>query len=126
MKLRIRGSSLRLRLSQREVDDLAAQGRVEDVIAFGAGPASRLVYALKVADDAPAPFAHLEGAHIEVTIPAALAKRWTSTDEVGIEAEQPLGDGGVLRILVEKDFACLKPRAGEDDSDAFPNPSARK
>lgn len=135
MKLRIRGNSLRLRLSQREVTDLAAQGRVEDAIAFppvgdhearGAGPASRMVYALQVSDDAPAPFAHLEGARIDVTLPASVAREWTSTDQVGIEAEQPLGDGGVLRILVEKDFACLKPRTGEDDADAYPNPSASK
>jgi hypothetical protein len=26
------------------------------------------------------------------------------------------------RILVVKDFACLKDRPGEDDHDAFPNP----
>ncbi|MGH8167708.1 MAG: DUF7009 family protein [Woeseiaceae bacterium] len=34
---------------------------------------------------------------------------------------QPL-DGDELSILVEKDFACLAPREGEDDSDKFPNP----
>jgi hypothetical protein len=28
-----------------------------------------------------------------------------------------------LQILVEKDFACLTPRKGEDDGDAFPNPN---
>lgn len=121
MKLRIRGNSLRLRLSQREVAELAEQGTVQDAISFAVG--SRLVYALRASDDAPAPFAHLEGARIDVTLPASVARAWTSTDQVGIEAEQPLGDGGVLRILVEKDFACLKPRAGEDDADAYPHPS---
>jgi hypothetical protein len=28
-----------------------------------------------------------------------------------------------LRILVEKDWNCLTPRAGEDDSDSFANPN---
>ena len=39
-----------------------------------------------------------------------------------ITAEQVLDDGGVLNILVEKDFACLAPREGEDESDMFPHP----
>ncbi len=123
MKLRIRGNSLRLRLSQGEVNALAVEGRVEDAIAFA--PGSRLVYALTVSDDAAAPGARLDGARIEVTLPASAARAWTSSDRVGIEAEQPLDGGAVLRILVEKDFACLAPRKGEDDADAFPNPSAR-
>ena len=123
MKLRIRGNSLRLRLSRREVTELAEQGRVEDAIAFGAGPASRLVYALAVSDEAPAAFAHLEGGRIQVTLPTASAREWTSSDRVGIEAEQPNGDGSVLRILVEKDFECLVTRPGEDDRDAYPNPN---
>ena len=41
---------------------------------------------------------------------------------MGIAAEQPVADGVVLRVLVEKDFACLTVREGEDDEDAFPNP----
>jgi hypothetical protein len=30
----------------------------------------------------------------------------------------------MLKILVEKDFACLAPREGEDESDMFPHPKA--
>jgi hypothetical protein len=29
-----------------------------------------------------------------------------------------------LNILVEKDFACLAPRAGEDERDMYPHPNA--
>ena len=36
------------------------------------------------------------------------------------------GAAGSLRILVEKDFACLQPRAHEDESDLFPNPDASR
>jgi hypothetical protein len=126
MKMRIRGSSIRLRLSQREIETLAERGLVEDAIAFPpvVGPASRLVYALSVSNELQAPVARFEGARIEVMLPAKVAARWTSSEEVGVEAEEPLADGSVLRILVEKDFACLKPRAGEDDADAYPNPGA--
>jgi hypothetical protein len=39
-----------------------------------------------------------------------------------MSGEQVLDDGAKLTILVEKDFACLTPREGEDESDMFPNP----
>jgi hypothetical protein len=32
----------------------------------------------------------------------------------------------VLGILVEKDFACLAPREGEDESDMYPHPEAKQ
>lgn len=124
MKLRIRGNSLRLRLSRTEVDRLRSEGKVEDAIAF-AGSA-RLAYALSVSPEASAPAARMHGGRIEVTLPAGLAREWTTTERVGVEAEEALGDGSSLRILVEKDFACLAPRAGEDDTDAFPHPEADK
>ena len=120
MKLRIRGSAIRLRLSKSEVLRIAEAGRVEDAIDFGA--AQRLSYAL-VAGDVATPSAHFSGAEIVVTIPRAQLRAWAIEETVGIEAEQDLGNGQTLSILVEKDFACLKPREGEEDGDAFPNPS---
>ena len=112
MKLRIRGSSLRLRLSQREVTQLAREGRVEDAIAFG--PA-KLTYVLATSD-VDRVGATYEANRIVVTLPKARADQWASSDEVGIEEK------GELAILVEKDWSCLKPREGEDDSDAYPHP----
>ncbi len=121
MKLRIRGNSIRLRLTQAEVQTLADQGRVEDAIAFAAG--SRLVYALAFGDALGARLESGRAMLVEVTLPAALAKEWASSSRVGVEGEQPVSGGEPLRILVEKDFACLHPRKGEDDRDAFPNPN---
>jgi hypothetical protein len=51
-------------------------------------------------------------------------KQWAESEKVSISSEQNLDDGEQLRILVEKDFACLAPRDGEDESDMFPNPDA--
>jgi hypothetical protein len=42
---------------------------------------------------------------------------------VTLAHEQALPDGS-LRITLEKDFACLAPREGEDESDNFPHPQA--
>ena len=33
---------------------------------------------------------------------------------------------GEPKILIEKDWSCLKPREGEDDSDAYPHPEQTK
>jgi hypothetical protein len=119
MKLRIRGDSLRLRLSQAELARLRETGEVCDRIGFGD---RSLDYAL-VRADIDAPRARFDGDRIEVALPHALARHWTATEQVGIEAEQALPTG-TLRLLIEKDFKCLAPRPGEDDSDAFPNPDA--
>ena len=59
---------------------------------------------------------------LTVLVPAAHADNWTSTDEVGIAAVQPANESERLSILIEKDFACLTPRAGDDDKDSFPHP----
>ena len=123
MKLRIRGNTLRLRLSRSETNELAERGEVRDGIAFGPLAADRLGYSLVASDDAAVTFARLSGSSVEVFAPKALVREWAASDTVGFEAEQAIGDGSFLKILVEKDFACLTPRTGEDDTDAFPNPN---
>jgi hypothetical protein len=46
MKIRMRGNSVRLRLTRGEVARLAAVGRVEEATEFGLGPEARLIYSL--------------------------------------------------------------------------------
>jgi hypothetical protein len=62
---------------------------------------------------------------ITVRVPEAMALEWASTEQVSMQGEQLLDDGGELTILVEKDFTCLAPREGEDESDMYPNPQAK-
>jgi hypothetical protein len=57
-----------------------------------------------------------------VTIPAAEVHDWATSDRVSIYGSELLAGGDSLAILVEKDFTCLQPRAGEDESDMFPHP----
>ena len=49
---------------------------------------------------------------------------WASSSQVSMSGSLQLDDGQTLELLVEKDFACLAPREGEDESDMFPHPSA--
>ena len=119
MKLRIKGDSLRLRLSQAEMRVLAQHGAVEDRIAFPNGAALR--YRLRVDDDISDISASYVKDLIDVSVPRALAQRWSQTDLVTLSAGPALAEGA-LRIVLEKDWACLAPREGEDESDNFPHP----
>lgn len=120
MKLRIRGNSVRIRVSQSELKRIAEEGLAEDAVRFA--PDVGLVYRVRVVTDGRVS-AELEDGVLTVTLPKATVERWTRPDEVSIRGEQPIGDGETLKILVEKDFECLTPREGEDQSDLFPNPA---
>ena len=114
MKLRIRGNSLRLRLTQGDVAMLAERGRCLETMTLAIGS---LTYEVRVSDDVEQPQAILVESDIIVTLPAGTVGAWAQSDEVTIA-----GQHGPLHILVEKDFACLVPREGEDDADAYPHP----
>lgn len=118
MELRIKGDSLRLRLTQVEVQQFGATGTVEERVRFGGECA--LIYRLHRDAAAVRLAASFADGAIEVRVPAPAARQWCSTDEVTLADRQASG----LRIVVEKDFACLKPRADEDESDNFPHPQA--
>lgn len=120
MKLRLRDNSIRLRLTQPEVDSMQTDGRVASRVPFAGGAA--LEYSLQRSDESGAVTAEFNGATLNVIVPAEVVREWAATEQVSIAAEQPLDGGASLKILVEKDFACLSPREGEDESDMFPHP----
>lgn len=121
MKLRIKGDSLRLRLSQGEMRTLAERGAVADRVSFPGG--ASLEYRVRVDDTNKIISATYALNLIDILVPRALSERWCDTDLVTLSASQPLGTGE-LRIVLEKDWACLAPREGEDESDNFPHPEA--
>ncbi len=122
MKLRIRGNSIRLRLTRSELDLFRSSGIVEQVVEFEK-PSRSLSYRLRISPTSAVIAAEFDGRSIDISIPETQAQDWASSDLVGIECMQPIGGGRSLRILVEKDFACLTPRKHEDEKEAFPNPS---
>jgi hypothetical protein len=121
MKLRIKGDSLRLRLTQGEVSQLGETGAVEDQVRFGAG--ATLVYRLRrdaAVAEMQATFAN--GA-VEIRVPEKTALAWCTSDDVTLSGSQAAAIDAELRIVVEKDFKCLTAREGEDESDHFANPN---
>ena len=124
MKLRIKGDSLRLRLTQGEVRQLDTGGTVEDQVRFGGGAA--LVYRLRRDAGIDALRASFAQGAVEIQVPERSARDWVNSDQVTLAATQAIAPDAALRIVVEKDFACLAPREGEDESDHFANPSVGK
>ena len=121
MKLRIRGNSIRLRLTQAELAALLASGAVEDCVAFPSGESLR--YRLESGAESAA--AELGARGILARFPADAVRRWAQPDQVSLQAEQPLDGGDSLKLLDEKDFRCLSPREDDDGADLFPNPELR-
>ena len=126
MKIRMKHNSVRLRLGQKEVARLDAEGRVEEIIEFGLNPENTLVYALESAPEESEIRASFEKNRITVFVPRAAVEKWARSEQVELETAQKISGGKSLKILIEKDFACRTPRAGEDDSDAFPHPAEGK
>jgi hypothetical protein len=121
VKLRIKGDSLRLRLTQGEMRRLAERGEVEDRTSFPGGAALR--YRLRVDNGSDEISVSYASNLMEFVLPAALSGRWCGTDLVTLSATQANATGE-LRIVLEKDWACLAPREGEDESDNFPHPES--
>ncbi|MCZ2148128.1 MAG: hypothetical protein LC126_10145 [Bryobacterales bacterium] len=119
MKLRIKGNSLRLRLTRPEVARLSAGGPVEESTEFA--PDQILRYRIQPgegADDIRASF----GAGVAaVTVGVDRVRQWASSDETGIYAS-----AGALDIAIEKDFRCLTRPEERLDPDVYPHPAGEE
>jgi len=121
LKLRIRDNSIRLRLTQAEVETMRVDALVRGKVIFAGG--NTFEYVLESSPATVKPEAHISNNVLTVRIPENDIQQWSTSEQVSISAEQNLDGGGHLKILIEKDFACLAPRDGEDESDMFPNPA---
>jgi len=115
MKIRIRGNSVRYRLTQSEVEQLRIEGVITEQTDFGN---KTLTYILR-ASDTPELKATYHNDIITLLMPQAQADEWTNTDRIGFENTE-----GKLLLYVEKDFKCLD-NVEEDQSDNYPNPLAK-
>lgn len=118
MKLRIKGNSLRIRLTKSEVSKLADTGYLEEQTAFAS---NRFVYALQ-RTEAGELSATFESNKITMYVPAAFTKDWPINNVVGLDTKMPLPGDESLYLLIEKDFVCLD-HTTEDQSDNYENPN---
>ena len=124
MKLRVLNSSIRLRLTQSEVDAVNTDGFVKGSVRFVGG--KTFDYVLESSAVVQTSEADISANQLVVRVPRSVVMSWAESDQVSIRSDQLLGDGGELKILVEKDFNCLSPRDEEDESDMFSHPDTDK
>ena len=122
MKLRIRDNSVRLRLTRGEVDAVQETGVIRSQTGFPGGREFR--YCVESSPASVNRAAFFSDNEINIRLPEPMVLAWATTDQVSMQGEQVLDDGSKLQILVEKDFACLAPRDGENESDMFAHPDA--
>jgi hypothetical protein len=119
MKLRLKDNSIRLRLSQRDVDNLAAKGSVEEQLKFSKDTA--LFYRLIAKEDVQSLTVSYAENAINIYIPKDFVNGWPKNNVVGTSAQHRTADGTEIFILIEKDFKCLD-NIEEDQSDNYANP----
>ena len=113
VKIRIKGNSIRLRLTRTEVTDFCTKGVIRETTQF---PSGLFTYEVVQSDHLETLTASLEDNNIRISLPDKLVENWQDNETVGFEECLPLPDGSSLHLLIEKDFQCLEVRA-EDESD---------
>jgi hypothetical protein len=123
MKIRIKGNSLRFRVTQSELARLMDEGRIDETIYFSPSEDSRLTYVLEHQSSSSSTSLRYQPPEVAIVLSTVDLRVWGESDQVGIYASADLGIHGVLDLLVEKDFACLD-LSDAENKDTFPNPAA--
>ncbi len=121
MKIRIKGDSIRFRLTKSEVEALCTLGEFRERTHLG----NAIFYYAVEKTTEPGMRARLSGHTLTLFVSDRLLKGWDHNDVVGFEEVERTGDRPALHLLLEKDFVCLD-RREEDQSDNYPNPKLQK
>lgn len=118
MKIRIKGNSVRFRLTQTEVKAICERGVVREKTQFNE---AHFDYAAQASNEYNSLHASFDDQGIILYVPAYTLTDWYTNDQVGFYHSQILDNGQKLELTLEKDFVCLDERT-EDESDNYPNP----
>jgi len=122
MTIRIKGNSIRYRLTRPEIKIFEEEGYLEEHAEFGK---TAFTYALQKSLDEKNLFAEFSENKILLKIPHNMADEWIKTERVGFSHQLTVGDGKILSLLIEKDFKCLD-KVTEDQTDHYENPLSMK
>lgn len=117
MKIRIKGNSLRFRLTRPEIKKLSETGFLEERVHF---PGSEFSYRVEKTPVQEFSADYREN-RIIFSFPQHLLKDWFLSDHIGFEYDQQTTGNNSLHLLIEKDFTCLE-KTKEDQRDHYPNP----
>ena len=118
MKLRIKGNSVRIRLTKPEVSKLAEIGYLEEQTLFGD---NSFLYALQSIPGEGQLTATFTDNKVTMFVPSSLLKDWPNNNVVGFNSAMLITETDSLYLLLEKDFVCLD-ETTEDQSDNYSNP----
>ncbi|MBL0103415.1 MAG: hypothetical protein IPP51_06430 [Bacteroidetes bacterium] len=90
MKIRIKGNTIRIRLSKSEVDRFAVNHRIEDHTEFGD---TKFSYALVSGPQYAQMGADFKDGIITMFLTEKQAEEWTKTTLIGLENDMPIGNG---------------------------------
>lgn len=118
MKIRIKGNSIRYRLTRSEVETFGLNSYIEETTDFNG---NQFKYALQAKEGVDTLDVQFENNTITLFLNKEKSKNWFNINQVGFSQDIQRTNGNVLSLLLEKDFACVDER-GEDESDNYPNP----
>ncbi len=118
MKIRIKGNSLRYRLTKTEVETFCRTGYFEDTTDFGN---TTFTYALQAKKGIDTLEAQFQADTITLFLEKSKSKSWFESNQIGFSHTVKKIDGSKLSLLLEKDFVCMDETV-EDQSDNYPNP----
>lgn len=122
MKIRIKGNTIRYRLTKTEVNTLSKIGYYENSTDFGD---QRFIYAVKAIDDVQELDVDFKNNVITLYLNKAKSLTWPENKKVGFSNVIKTKNGTEISLLLEKDFVCMDETV-EDQSDNYPNPKALK
>jgi len=117
MKIRIKGDSIRFRLTKTEVETLCKKGYIEEITHLGSQPFKYAVTRKSI----ESMDIQYEDHTILLGISDKKIQGWESNETVGFETTLAVDADNNAHLLLEKDFVCLDERI-EDQSDNYPNP----
>lgn len=118
MKIRIKGNSVRFRLTKTEVELFCKQGQISEVTEF---QSKKFYYALEIKSGIKSLQADFTNDTITLFLPDSVQTSWATDNVIGHSNEVDWNDKNTLSLLVEKDFTCLD-NTIEDQTDNYPNP----
>lgn len=118
MKIRIKGDSIRFRLTQNEVKTLSENGKVFESTCFGE---MRFTYGVVLNEAIHYLQASYTNNSIILEVPRSQGASWYTNDIISFDYSAKTSFGNELYLLLEKDFTCLD-NSVEDQTDNYPNP----
>tara|TARA_R110002051_G_scaffold153510_4_gene225913 strand:- start:33206 stop:33571 length:366 start_codon:yes stop_codon:yes gene_type:complete len=118
MKIRIKGDSIRFRLTQTEVKTLSQNGEIFDSTNFGT---VKFYYGVILSKNIENLKVSFENNTVILEMPELNGKDWFTNDIITYDHTVSTTDDNNIYLLLEKDFTCLD-NTIEDQSDNYPNP----